>query len=164
MQTQTLTATKARMNDLIQNMFEVEKLSSCKITGITEVVICYDLGHGTKTDKKTFLSPESANGFIYRSKMEWIQFVFEKWAYHKFYLSNSSVYYQKPERLKSLEIATDANKYFNSGISLYTICQYILKIKDHLFNILPISSNPSYDNQRRILQQMIQFSNNNKNS
>lgn len=139
--------------------FEVRAVETDAKTGFTKIVIVYDFGHGPEMDQRGFINPDMAHNYIALMRRDYLKKMFELYVHHAKHIFEKSRlnYYQEKQRLDTLQRCLNAVRIICAEESLKVICSYIVS-SDHLLrNILPLSTNPSFESSEERLTVMLQI-------
>lgn len=128
-------------------------------TKFTRIAILYDLGHGTEKDERGFSNPEMAKAYINTMRRDFLKKSVELYVHHAKHVFEKSrlAYYTEPQRVEVLQRCMNAVKIISEESSLKVICGYIVSSNNLFKNILPLSSNPSYESSEERLTIMMQI-------
>ena len=130
--------------------------------GIVDVEILFNTGDGEKIEKRSYFEKTDADKYIYNSKLKYILSMFSRYVFHSKILMETGIcraFYQTESRCISMDKCVSAEKWFRE-LDLLSICRYILKIENHLRNILPSPGNKSYESSKNKMYDIIVFARN----
>ena len=86
-------------------MFELKSFEVCPKTGITSFDMRWDLGHGTKTVRGSFIDRRDAEKYVLSSKRSYILLLFSKYVTHSRVLFETGHhdFYRTESKLASLD-------------------------------------------------------------
>ena len=139
-------------------MFELKSFDICPKTGITSFDMRWDLGHGTKTDRGSFVDRRDAEKYVLSSKRSYILIMFSKFVSHAMVLFETGHhdFYRKENKIASLDRCQKYNQWL-SDKKLEEICKVILVLEEDLRRILPSPGNSSHSSSEGKILDMIIF-------
>ena len=139
-------------------IFEVKKFDQSQLTGMVDYELQWDLGHGRKTDRGSFVDRRDAEHYVMDSKRSYILLLFGKYTSHANILSETGHrdFYKKEDKIKSLQRCNLYNEWLQDK-SFEQICRVILALVDDMRRILPTPGNPSHSSSESKIMDMIVF-------
>ncbi|MEI7723452.1 MAG: hypothetical protein WCK09_00250 [Bacteroidota bacterium] len=139
-------------------MFDLKSFEVCPQTGITSFEMTWDLGHGVKSDRGSFVDRTDAEKYVLSSKRSYILLMFSKFVVHSRVLFETGHhdFYRKESKLASLDRCIKYNSWLQDK-KLEEICKVILALEEDLHKILPSPANPSHSSSESKIIDMILF-------
>ena len=139
-------------------MFELKSFDICPQTGITSFDMMWDLGHGTKTDRGSFIDRRDAENYVNSSKRSYILIMFSKFVSHARILFETGHrdFYRTEPKMASLDRCQRYNEWLENK-KLEEICKVILALEEDLRRILPTPGNSSHSSSESKIIEMIIF-------
>jgi len=140
-------------------MFEIKSFEVCPQTGITTFDMRWNLGHGERSDRGSFINRQDAERYILSSKRSYILLMFSKFVSHARVLfeTGHKDFYKTETKVAALDRCQKYNQWL-ADKKLPEICKVILALEEDMRKILPSPNNPSYDASEGKLLDMIVFS------
>lgn len=139
-------------------MFELKSFEVCKQTGITSFEMSWDIGHGKKVDRGSFVDRRDAEKYVLSSKRSYILLMFSHFVNHARILFETGHhdFYRKESKLSALDRCSKYNQWLVDK-KLEEICKVILALQDDMRKILPSPANPSFSSSESKIMDMIIF-------
>ena len=139
-------------------MFELKSFEVCPKTGITSFDMRWDIGHGPKSDRGSFVDRKDAEKYILSSKKSYILLMFSKFVSHARILFENGHhdFYRTETKIAALDRCMKYNQWL-ADKKLEEICKVILALEEDLRKILPTPGNPSHSSSEGKMLDMIIF-------
>lgn len=139
-------------------MFELKSFDVCPTTGITSFDMRWDLGHGVKTDRGSFIDRKDAEKYVLSSKRSYILAMFSRYVSHARVLFEvgGADFYRKESKINALDRCQKYNQWL-ADKKLEVICKVILELEEDMRRILPPPANTSHDSSESKIMDMILF-------
>jgi hypothetical protein len=139
-------------------MFELKSFDVCPQTGITSYDMRWDLGHGIKSDRGSFIDRRDAEKYVLSSKRSYIQAMYCRYVNHAKILFETGHhdFYRTESKINALDRCQKYNQWL-ADKKLEEICKVVLALQEDLRKILPSPNNSSFSSSESKLMDMIVF-------
>jgi len=142
--------------------FEVDQFKIDPATGLTRIIIRYNLGNLPEIDERGFDCPEKATYYIDTMRRDWLSRMFNKYVKASriiFERTPHMGYYNEQARLNSLQRCIKGGDIIAEERSTKVVASYIASSQNLLKHILPHPNNNSFDTAESRLSAMQQIAN-----